>query len=313
MPASRAIAIATAAALVAGEPAGDVRSPRAGPACRSSATPRSSSCCATTPRRSCKAAGLAQQNVQVVLINERAFNAFVMDGRRIFINVGALYNAKTPNEIIGVLAHETGHMSGGHLSRLREQMANAQTASIIAMLLGVGAMVGGRHGRRVDGSQHGADRACDDSGPQEMIRRSLLSYVRAQEEAADRAGVKFLNATSSPRRACTDLQALRRRPAWSFPRASIPTSSRIRCRASAWRAWKTWSRPVRYWDKADPPELQLRHDMMRAKLAGFLERPDSVARRYPSTDTSLPARYARAISAYRFAAICRVRWRRSTR
>ena len=55
-----------------------------------------------------------------------------------------------------------------------------------------------------------------------------------------------------------------------------------------------------YWDKTDPPELQLRHDMMRAKLAGFLERPDSVARRYPSSDTSLPARYARAISAYRF-------------
>ena len=58
-----------------------------------------------------------------------------------------------------------------------------------------------------------------------------------------------------------------------------------------------------YWDKTDPPELQLRHDMMRAKLAGFLERPDSVARRYPSTDTSLPARYARAISAYRFGGI----------
>src|SRR5436305_2695544 len=90
-----------------------------------------------------RAAGLAQQNVNVVLINERAFNAFVVDGRRIFINVGALYDAKTPNEIIGVLAHETGHMAGGHLSRLREQVANAQTASIIAMLLGVGAIVRG--------------------------------------------------------------------------------------------------------------------------------------------------------------------------
>jgi predicted Zn-dependent protease len=54
-----------------------------------------------------------------------------------------------------------------------------------------------------------------------------------------------------------------------------------------------------YWDKADSPDLQLRHDLMRAKLAGFLERPDAVARRYPASDTSLPARYARAISAYR--------------
>src|SRR5262249_50752022 len=64
-----------------------------------------------------RAAGLAQQNVQVVLINDRAFNAFVVDGRRIFMNIGALIDAKTPNEIIGVLAHETGHIAGGHLAR----------------------------------------------------------------------------------------------------------------------------------------------------------------------------------------------------
>src|SRR5262245_45561416 len=83
-----------------------------------------------------KVAGLSQQNVEVVLINSRVFNAFVMDGRHIFINIGALYDAKTPNEIIGVLAHETGHMAGGHLARLREQLASAQTASIIALLLG---------------------------------------------------------------------------------------------------------------------------------------------------------------------------------
>jgi len=78
-----------------------------------------------------RAAGLAQQNVQVTIINDRSFNAFVMDGRRIFINAGALVDAKVPNEVIGVLAHETGHMAGGHLSRLRQQLANAQAASII--------------------------------------------------------------------------------------------------------------------------------------------------------------------------------------
>jgi len=66
-----------------------------------------------------------------------------MDGRRISLNIGALYDSKTPNEIIGVLAHETGHMAGGHLARLREQLANAQTASIIAMLLGAGAIAAG--------------------------------------------------------------------------------------------------------------------------------------------------------------------------
>src|ERR1041384_871945 len=79
-----------------------------------------------------RAAGLAQQNVHIVIINDRAFNAFVVDGRRIFVNVGALLDAKTPNEIIGVLAHETGHIAGGHLARLRDELRNAQTAAIIA-------------------------------------------------------------------------------------------------------------------------------------------------------------------------------------
>ncbi|HET7193214.1 MAG TPA: M48 family metalloprotease, partial [Pseudolabrys sp.] len=83
-----------------------------------------------------RVAGLAKQNVRVVVLNDRSFNAFVMDGRHIFINAGALFDAKTPNEIIGVFAHETGHLAGGHLQRLREQLASAQTASIIALLAG---------------------------------------------------------------------------------------------------------------------------------------------------------------------------------
>ena len=110
--------------------------------------------------------------------------------RRIFINAGALIDAKTPNEIIGVLAHETGHIAGGHLSRLRQQLAQAQAASIIAMLLGIGgAVAAGRSGGNV------GNPAAAILGPQETIRRSLLSYQRAQEEQADRAGVKFLTAT----------------------------------------------------------------------------------------------------------------------
>src|SRR3954453_14847103 len=88
-----------------------------------------------------QAAGLAKQNVQIVIINERSFNAFVVDGRRIFINAGVLMDAATPNMVIGVLAHETGHIAGGPLARLREQIAAATTQSVIALLLGVGAMV----------------------------------------------------------------------------------------------------------------------------------------------------------------------------
>ena len=96
-----------------------------------------------------KTAGLQQQNVQVVIINDRAFNAFVADGRRIFVNAGALMEADTPNQIIGVLAHETGHIAGGHLSRIREQLASASTQAILAMILGVGAMVAGARSRQL--------------------------------------------------------------------------------------------------------------------------------------------------------------------
>src|SRR3954467_2903477 len=246
-----------------------------------------------------KAAGLAQQNVQVVLINDRAFNAFVMDGRRIFINVGALYNAKTPNEIIGVLAHETGHMAGGHLSRMREQLANAQTASIIAMLLGVGAMVGGAVKGGATGDNIGQIAPAAIQGPQEMIRRSLLSYVRAQEEAADRAGVKFLNATQQ---SAKGMYVTFKR----FADDQLMVSSRIDpyqqthpMPRERMAALEDLIKTNNYWDKGDSTELQLRHDMMRAKLSGFLDRPDTIARKYPSTDASLAARYARAISAYR--------------
>src|SRR5262249_46004648 len=86
-----------------------------------------------------QAAGLAQQNIHVIIINDRSFNAFVVDGQRIFVNAGALMESQTPNQIIGVLAHETGHIAGGHLSKLREQLAAAQTQSIIMLLLSAGA------------------------------------------------------------------------------------------------------------------------------------------------------------------------------
>src|SRR4051812_42611226 len=141
-----------------------------------------------------RAAGLEKQNIQVVIINDGGFNAFVADGRRIFVNYGALMKSETPNQIIGVLAHETGHLAGGHLSKMREQLAQAQTQMIIAMLLGAGAMVAGaRSGGTSSGLTNAGAAAI--SGPQEMIRRNLLSYVRQQEENADRAGVKFLAAT----------------------------------------------------------------------------------------------------------------------
>jgi predicted Zn-dependent protease len=148
-----------------------------------------------------RVAGLAKQNVKVVVLNDRAFNAFVMDGRHIFINAGALFDAKTPNEIIGVFAHETGHLAGGHLQRLREQLASAQTASIIALLAGIGAAVASSRSSNGGGNVGAAAILA----PQSVIMRSLLAYVRTQEDQADHAGLKFLNATSQSPRGMVDL------------------------------------------------------------------------------------------------------------
>ncbi len=239
-----------------------------------------------------KAAGLAKQNVRVVVLNDRAFNAFVMDGRHIFVNSGALFDAKTPNEVIGVFAHETGHLAGGHLSRLREQLATAQTASIVAMLLGVGAMVAGAR----SGSNAGAAAIM---APQSAIMRSLLAYVRTQEDQADHAGVKFLNATGPSPRGMVELFKRLSNESLFNTRYIDPYMQSHPLPADRVAALETLGKASPYWDRKDPADLQLRHDMMRAKLSGFLEKPDTIARRFPAADQSLPARYAQAISTYR--------------
>jgi predicted Zn-dependent protease len=236
-----------------------------------------------------KAANLAKQNVRIVIINDRGFNAFVMDGRHIFINAGALMDAKTPNEVIGVLAHETGHLAGGHLSRLREKLAAAQTQSIIAMIAGVGAAIATR----------GASGTAGIMGPQEMIRRTLLSYVRTQEDQADHAAVKFLNATGQSPKGMYDTFKRMSSDTMFAAHGVDPYAQTHPMPADRVAALETIAKGSPYWGKADSAELQLRHDLMRAKLVGFLDRPDSIARRYPLSDHSLPARYARAIATYR--------------
>ncbi len=242
-----------------------------------------------------RVAGLAQQNVRVVIINDRSFNAFVMDGHRIFVNAGALLESATPNQIIGVLAHETGHIAGGHLSKLRTELANAQTISILAMLLGLGAtFAASRAGNNVGGNPG----AVAMSAPQVMMQRSLLAYQRQHEDQADRAGVKFLTASGQSAKGMydtfkrmADQQLFAARGADPYYQSHPLASERLAALASITK--------TQYWDKKDSPELQLRHDMMRAKLHGFLEGPGTVARRYMPSDQSLPARYARAIATYR--------------
>ena len=245
-----------------------------------------------------RAAGLEKQNIQMVIINQSYFNAFVADGRRIFVNYGAIMQSETPNQIIGVMAHETGHLAGGHLAKMREKMAQAQTQMIIAMLLGAGAMVAGSQGGGSNSGMANAGAAMM-SAPGEVIRRTLLSYVRQQEENADRAGVKFLSATGQSAKGMyetfkrfTDESLFAARGADPYVQSHPMPAARV-------AALEGLARSSPHWDKKDDPALQLRHDMVRAKISAFMERQDTVHRRYPLSNNSLPARYARAIATYR--------------
>jgi predicted Zn-dependent protease len=136
-------------------------------------------------------------------------------------------------------------------------------------------------------------------GPQEAIRRSLLSYQRAQEEQADRAGVKFLAATGQSAQGMYNMFKRLSDEILFSARTADPYLQSHPMPAERVAALEVIAKSSPYWDKKDPPELQLRHDLMRAKLVGFLDRGDTVARRYPYSDTSLAARYARAIATYR--------------
>jgi predicted Zn-dependent protease len=244
-----------------------------------------------------RAAGLERQNIQMVIINDSSFNAFVADGRRIFVNYGAIMQSETPNQLIGVLAHETGHLAGGHLAKMREQIAQAQTQMIIAMLLGAGAVIAGARGGNSNSGLANAGAAAL-AGPQEMIRRNLISYVRQQEENADRAGVKFLNATGQSAKGMYETFKRFTNDSLFAARGADPYLQSHPMPAERVAALEELARSSPYWDKKDDPALQLRHDMMRAKISAFMERQDTVYRRYPMSNDSLPARYAHAITTY---------------
>ena len=244
-----------------------------------------------------RAAGLEKQNIQMVIINDSSFNAFVADGHRIFVNYGAIMQSETPNQLIGVLAHETGHLAGGHLAKLRQQLANAQTQMIIATLLGAGALAVGASTGGGNGGLANAGAAAL-AGPQEMIRRSMLSYQRQQEENADRAGVKFLTATGQSPKGM--YETFRRFTSESLfaARGADPYLQSHPMPAERVASLEDFAHASPYWEKKDEPSLQMRHDMVRAKISAFMERLDTVNRRYPISDGSMPARYAHAISTY---------------
>lgn len=246
-----------------------------------------------------RAAGLGTGRVTVRIVNNEAFNAFVIDGRNVFMHTGTLMQSNTPNEVIGVIAHEAGHISGGHMAALRARIAKDQTRALLIQLLGIGAMIGGA----ASGNQEvGSAGQGVMMGGNELIMRGLTAERRSQESAADQAGLKFLDATQQSglgmlstfeRFAGQELFSDAHRDA--FARTHPVATDRL-------ARLRQLVETSPYYKNKDSPQLQLRHDMMRAKLSGYMEPPSIVFNRYPASDTSLPARYARAIASFRLGA-----------
>ncbi len=247
-----------------------------------------------------KVAGIHSTHIRTFLIVSDEFNAFVASSTQIFVNTGAIIDSETPGQLIGVLAHETGHLAHNDMAGLRQQIDQTKTAALIASLLGMGAAVAGSLANAPGAAQAGGALM---SGVPGIAQRSLLAYRRAQEAAADRAAVDYLNATGQSgagflatlqRLANQDLFAAREADPYLQSHPLPP--ERIAAVEHLVRASKYLSRP-------DPPDLVLRQDLVRAKLIGFTWPAGRVVTRYPLSDHSLPARYARAISTYRFGAL----------
>ena len=232
-----------------------------------------------------KAAGLGEGRVAVRIVRSDIFNAFVLDGRNVFIHTGALLQAETPNQIIGVIAHEAGHIAGGHLAALRSRIARDQTRALLIRMLGLGVAIATGAGEAVFAGD-------------ELIMRSLLAERRSQEAAADQAGLRYLNATGQSGRGMLETFERFAQQEYISDTYKDPFVRSHPVATDRLARLRELVQSSPYYNVKDPPQLQLRHDMMRAKLAGYLERPQVVFNRYPRSDTSLPARYARAIATF---------------
>jgi predicted Zn-dependent protease len=245
-----------------------------------------------------QAAGFGGGRVTVRIINNDAFNAFVLDGANVFVNTGTLLQAETPNEVIGVIAHESGHIAGGHMAALRSRIAKDQTRALLTQVLGLGAMVAGG----VTGGDSGRDAMQGGSailqGGGSVIMKGLLAERRSQESAADQAGMKYLTATKQSGKGMLDTFERFKEQEYLSDQFQDPFIRSHPLSVERLARLSQLASSSAFFATKDPPSLQLRHDLMRAKLSGYLEAPAAVFDRYPDSNKTLPARYARAIATF---------------
>ncbi len=243
-----------------------------------------------------KAANINPASVTVYVIADDSINAFVAGGQRIFVNTGLFTKTKTPEEVIGVLAHETGHIAGGHLSRLNSELERASTERIIGMLVGAAAMVGGAAAGNSEAAQAGQGIVM---GSQGFAQRGLLSYQRSMEASADQAALKYLAVTKqNPEGMLSLFQKLANESIASTNNAD-PYLFSHPMPLDRIQSLSIEARKSVYFGKPTDPGQKLRYDLVKAKLVGYMQGTSRVFQRYPSTDKSLPSRYARAIAMFR--------------
>lgn len=238
-----------------------------------------------------KAAGLSRSGIEIVLVNSPGFNAFVA-GRRIFINTGAITATETPNQLIGIIAHEIGHLAGGHQQRLREQLERSQTIAIVAGLLGAGIAVAGASTGTGGAAQAGAGLI---SGGSAAAQRSLLSYQRGEESAADRTALTYLDRTGQSGKGLLEtFSTLDRNNLFATARSNYLSSHPMpRERIVALEAA---ARESQHFGRTDPPALVERHNLARAKIAAYNGGMGDVRRLFARDPRSLPALYGDAIA-----------------
>lgn len=233
-----------------------------------------------------KAAGLRPDDVHLYYLNDPSMNAFATRGQNIFLHTGIILKAKTPNELKGVIAHEVGHIADGHLSRQDDAIAKATRPMILTMGLGILAALAGAPDAG----------AAIMSKSQEVGAVTFFAYSRVIEASADQAAAKYMEAThQSGEGLLRFFERFRYQDVFSgakrYPYFLNHPLSSDRINALQRRVDASPYRDVK-----DSPQDQHELEMIQAKIVGFLYPPQTTFSLYPKTNTSLPARYARAIA-----------------
>jgi len=235
-----------------------------------------------------RAADIDPDSITIVIVKSNVINAFVAGGMNEFFYTGLLQLTDTPEQMVGVMAHETGHIAGGHLIRGKEEMHNASAEAILGMILAVAA--GAASGN--SGAAAGAI-----SGGQQIAERGFLSFSRSVEASADAAGLSFLDKAGISARGMLEFfEKLAGQEMLPVDRQAeyVRTHPLTQDRIDNVREHLEHSP---YKDAKLDEKFYIMHERMKAKLLGFLQ-PETALLRYTDSDPRLTARYARAIALY---------------